>query len=290
MLLADPRRHPELDGSGTLRSAPTATPITAVGDEFVMQLQANDLGSYRSRSIVVRYEPDRAIGWSPGPINEQPFGHTYDLHPRTPRGPAARESPRPTTGPPSPTPACVTSSRASHATNSPAPSTFSPWPSKRPATNRPNRRLRHQPTQPSLVARGRLPPHHKQPRKSLRFTPGKERTRRQQSNSRHSLWTAWTLGPVTAFYQVLTAVDLADGGVIDVADVGDMNGPVGRVADGVWSSGWRGGRHGDARWPARNAVPLLLRGEPFPGRLSCDLEGLPDLRPGRPELASLGDP
>lgn len=77
MLLANPRRHPELDGSGTLRSAPTAAPITAVGDEFVMQLEANDLGSYRSRSIVVRYEPDRAIGWSPGPINEQPFGHTY---------------------------------------------------------------------------------------------------------------------------------------------------------------------------------------------------------------------
>lgn len=76
-VLADPRRHPELDGSGTLRAAPDAAPITGAGDEFVMQLHADHIGSYRSRSVVVRYEPDRAIAWSPGPIGEPPFGHTY---------------------------------------------------------------------------------------------------------------------------------------------------------------------------------------------------------------------
>jgi uncharacterized protein YndB with AHSA1/START domain len=76
-VLCDPRRHPDLDGSGTLRAAPDAVPLTAVGDEFVMHLEADDLGSYRSRSVVVRYEPDRAIAWSPGPVGEEPFGHTY---------------------------------------------------------------------------------------------------------------------------------------------------------------------------------------------------------------------
>jgi hypothetical protein len=76
-VLSDPRRHPELDGSGTLRAAPDAGVITGLGDEFVMQLHADDLGSYRSRSVVVRYEPDRAIAWSPGPVGERPFGHVY---------------------------------------------------------------------------------------------------------------------------------------------------------------------------------------------------------------------
>ncbi len=76
-VLRDPRRHPELDGSGTLRTAPDAVPITAVGDEFVMQLQAPDLGAYRSRSVVVDYEPDQTIAWSPGPVGEEPFGHVY---------------------------------------------------------------------------------------------------------------------------------------------------------------------------------------------------------------------
>lgn len=76
-VLRDPRRHIELDGSGTLRAAPNAGPVTGVGDEFVMELQAPDLGTYRSRSVVVDYEPDRTIAWSPGPVGEEPFGHVY---------------------------------------------------------------------------------------------------------------------------------------------------------------------------------------------------------------------
>lgn len=76
-VLADPRRHPEFDGSGTLRAAPDDTAITGVGDEFIMQLHADDLGDYRSRSVVVDFQPDRVIAWSPGPAGQPPFGHTY---------------------------------------------------------------------------------------------------------------------------------------------------------------------------------------------------------------------
>lgn len=76
-VLRDPRRHPDLDGSGTLRAAPDALPITDVGDVFVMHLHAPDLGTYRSRSTVIDYEPDRTIAWSPGPVGEEPFGHVY---------------------------------------------------------------------------------------------------------------------------------------------------------------------------------------------------------------------
>lgn len=76
-VLSDPRRHPELDGSGMLRAASTAAPVTGVGDEFVMELHAERLGPYRSRSVVVAHEPDHVIAWSPGPLDEEPFGHVY---------------------------------------------------------------------------------------------------------------------------------------------------------------------------------------------------------------------
>jgi hypothetical protein len=37
-LLSDPRRHPEFDGSGMLRSAIDPVPIAGVGDAFLMQM------------------------------------------------------------------------------------------------------------------------------------------------------------------------------------------------------------------------------------------------------------
>lgn len=76
-LLADPDRHPELDGSGMLRASRTHKVITEVGDEFIMDLHAKDLGDYQSRSVVTAYVRDRTLGWSPGPIDRGPFGHTF---------------------------------------------------------------------------------------------------------------------------------------------------------------------------------------------------------------------
>jgi hypothetical protein len=76
-MLADPDRHPDLDGSGTLRAARTHTILAQVGDEFTMDLHADDLGDYQSRSIVTTYERDRVLGWSPGPVDAGPFGHTF---------------------------------------------------------------------------------------------------------------------------------------------------------------------------------------------------------------------
>lgn len=74
-LLATPSQHPRLDGSGTLRTARTDAEITEVGEVFVMDLHAEDLGDYQSQ--VTTYERGRAIGWSPGPVGQEPFGHTY---------------------------------------------------------------------------------------------------------------------------------------------------------------------------------------------------------------------
>jgi uncharacterized protein YndB with AHSA1/START domain len=76
-LLADPDRHPDLDGSGTLRASRTHTVITEVGDVFIMDLHAEDIGDYQSQSIVTTYVRDRALGWSSGPVDRDPFGDTF---------------------------------------------------------------------------------------------------------------------------------------------------------------------------------------------------------------------
>jgi hypothetical protein len=64
-VLADPRRHTELDGSGMLRGTVTMTPISGVGDVFIMKMYFSALGDYEMNNHVVEYEPDRRIGWEP---------------------------------------------------------------------------------------------------------------------------------------------------------------------------------------------------------------------------------
>jgi hypothetical protein len=64
-VLADPRRHPELDGSGMVLSAVTDTPVTAVGDVFVVAMQSRKWGSYEMDNHIVEFDPDVAIGWEP---------------------------------------------------------------------------------------------------------------------------------------------------------------------------------------------------------------------------------
>ena len=88
-LLADPRRHPELDGSGMVRGAVGAAVITGVGDVFVMAMHFSALGDYEMENHVVEYELDRRIGWEPAPgrghpgKGEAPWGHrwTFELAP-----------------------------------------------------------------------------------------------------------------------------------------------------------------------------------------------------------------
>lgn len=76
-LLADPDRHPDIDGSGTLRRARTHAVLTGVGDTFGMSMHRAELGDYQSQSLVVAYQRDKEIGWAPGPPGREPFGHTY---------------------------------------------------------------------------------------------------------------------------------------------------------------------------------------------------------------------
>ena len=60
-LLADPHRHHEFDGSGTVRAAVSGPRRLAQGDRFGMRMR-NGL-PYRVTNRVVEFEEDRRIGW-----------------------------------------------------------------------------------------------------------------------------------------------------------------------------------------------------------------------------------
>jgi uncharacterized protein YndB with AHSA1/START domain len=66
-ILADPRRHADLDGSEMLRGTESDDVITGVGDVFPMKMYLEEVGDYLMLNYVVEYEPNRRIGWEPAP-------------------------------------------------------------------------------------------------------------------------------------------------------------------------------------------------------------------------------
>lgn len=60
-LLANPHRHHEFDGSGTVRGAVSGPDRLALGDRFAMRMKIKL--PYRVTNRVVEFEPDRRIGW-----------------------------------------------------------------------------------------------------------------------------------------------------------------------------------------------------------------------------------
>jgi Polyketide cyclase / dehydrase and lipid transport len=64
-IIADPNRHLEIDGSGMLRGALDAVPVSAVGDVFAMKMHHQEMGDYEMNNTVVEYQPDRLITWEP---------------------------------------------------------------------------------------------------------------------------------------------------------------------------------------------------------------------------------
>ncbi len=66
-LLADPRRHREIDGSGTLRDTVDGPPRLFRGARFGTRMQLG--GPYAMTSTVVEFEEGRRIAWQPRPTN-----------------------------------------------------------------------------------------------------------------------------------------------------------------------------------------------------------------------------
>jgi hypothetical protein len=98
-ILADPRNHLTLDGSGMLRAVVSGMAIGGVGDVFMMKMYFSELGDYHMINHVVEFEPGRRIGWEPeagrGHPNAEPGAErparwgqrwSYEL---TPQGPDA---------------------------------------------------------------------------------------------------------------------------------------------------------------------------------------------------------
>jgi uncharacterized protein YndB with AHSA1/START domain len=70
-LIADPHRHPELDGSGTVRDSPVAGPDRlSAGAKFTVGMKQYGV-PYKITSTVTAFEDDRLLEW------QHPMGHRW---------------------------------------------------------------------------------------------------------------------------------------------------------------------------------------------------------------------
>ncbi|MCW2748712.1 MAG: dimethyladenosine transferase [Nocardioidaceae bacterium] len=70
-LVADPHRHPELDGSGTVRDTPVTGPERlSQGATFTVGMRQYGV-PYKIKSTVTAFEDDRLIEW------QHPLGHRW---------------------------------------------------------------------------------------------------------------------------------------------------------------------------------------------------------------------
>ena len=78
-VLTDPRRHTDMDGSGMLRGALTDSPMTGVGDFFVLKMYYSRHGDYQMANHVVEYELNQRFVWEPRrhDIDEPALGHRW---------------------------------------------------------------------------------------------------------------------------------------------------------------------------------------------------------------------
>ncbi|WP_148616279.1 SRPBCC family protein [Nocardioides rubriscoriae] len=60
-ILADPRQHPRIDGSGTVTGSISGPERLELGSEFGMTMKQG--APYKIKNRVVEYEPDRLIAW-----------------------------------------------------------------------------------------------------------------------------------------------------------------------------------------------------------------------------------
>ena len=93
-LLADPTRHQEIDGSGTLRSAKEGAQRLSLGSRFGMSMKMGV--PYSMVSEVIEFEENRRIAWQtrgPGAIGKRAGGRIwrYELEPKD-EGTVVRES------------------------------------------------------------------------------------------------------------------------------------------------------------------------------------------------------
>ena len=90
-LLADPTRHPDIDGSGTVVGAKEGSRRLALGDKFGMDMKLGR--AYSMVSTVIEFEENRRIAWQSRPPKGRGGGRIwrYELEP-TDGGTRVRET------------------------------------------------------------------------------------------------------------------------------------------------------------------------------------------------------
>jgi hypothetical protein len=93
VIVANPGRHAELDGSGMVKAAPDAIPLTAVGQTFDIEMDRRPLGDtantqqlqwlvrevpdYMVRCTVTQLISSRLIEWNVAVAGKHPGGHVW---------------------------------------------------------------------------------------------------------------------------------------------------------------------------------------------------------------------
>jgi hypothetical protein len=84
LIITDPARHIEIDGSGMLRDAGDPRRLGAVGDTFDIEMDGRPLAhlvelprQYTVRNTVTRIIPDRLLEWAPAVLGKAWNGRLY---------------------------------------------------------------------------------------------------------------------------------------------------------------------------------------------------------------------
>lgn len=83
-VISNPARHAEFDGSGQIVSDEKSDRVTANGQMFTMNMNAEHMGGdYQTDNHVVAYDENKLVGWKTAPAGTQPPGWqwVYTLEP-----------------------------------------------------------------------------------------------------------------------------------------------------------------------------------------------------------------
>ena len=86
-VLSNPKRHPQLDGSGFVRSEDQGDRIQQVGDVFRMNMEGDHMGGeYQTDNTVTGYAKDKLLAWQTAPADTDPPGWewVWELEPQGP--------------------------------------------------------------------------------------------------------------------------------------------------------------------------------------------------------------
>lgn len=86
-IISNPARHAEFDGSGQIVSDEKTDRITANGQVFTMNMNAEHMGGdYQTDNHVVGFDENRLIAWETAPAGTEPKGWKW-VYELTPEGP-----------------------------------------------------------------------------------------------------------------------------------------------------------------------------------------------------------